>query len=76
MMGADVLVKNAWYVAGLSHEFPPQRLQGQVIAEKPLVMWRTTAGGGAARRPTGGVRGVDPRLRTVGRLLLPSATRS
>ena len=38
-MGADVLVKNAWYVAGLSHEFPPQQLQGQIIAEKPLVIW-------------------------------------
>jgi hypothetical protein len=34
-VAADVLVRNAWYVAGLSHEFPPQRLQGQVIAEKP-----------------------------------------
>ena len=43
-MGADVLVKNAWYVAGLSHEFPPQQLQGQVIAEKPLVIWRNAAG--------------------------------
>src|SRR5204863_5995602 len=47
-MGADLLVKNAWYVAGLSHEFPPQQLQGQVIAEKPLVMWRTAAGTVAA----------------------------
>src|SRR5260370_33449122 len=45
IMAADVLVRNAWYVAGLSHEFPPQQLQGQVIAEKPLVMWRTAAGG-------------------------------
>ena len=43
-MAADVLVRNAWYVAGLSHEFPPQQLQGQVIAEKPLVLWRTAAG--------------------------------
>ena len=43
-MAADVLVKNAWYVAGLAHEFPPQQLQGQVIAEKPLVIWRTTEG--------------------------------
>ena len=40
-MAADVLVKNAWYVAGLSHEFPKQQLQGKVIAEKPVVMWRT-----------------------------------
>jgi len=43
-MAADVLVRNAWYVAGLSHELPPQQLQGQVIAEKPLVMWRTATG--------------------------------
>src|SRR3954466_10236049 len=45
IMAADVLVRNAWYVAGLSHEFPPQQLQGQVLAEKPLVMWRTGTGG-------------------------------
>jgi hypothetical protein len=37
-MAADVLVKNAWYVAGLAHEFPAHQLQGQVIAKKPLVM--------------------------------------
>ena len=37
-MAADVLVKNAWYVAGMSREFPVQQLQGQVIAERPLVM--------------------------------------
>jgi vanillate O-demethylase monooxygenase subunit len=43
-MAADVLVKNTWYVAGLAHEFPGQQLQGQVIAEQPLVIWRTTAG--------------------------------
>jgi phenylpropionate dioxygenase-like ring-hydroxylating dioxygenase large terminal subunit len=44
VMAADVLVKNVWYVAGLSHEFSPQQLQGQVIAEKPLVLWRTAEG--------------------------------
>ena len=43
-MAADVLVKNAWYVAGLSREFPVRQLQGQVIAEKPLVLWRTGDG--------------------------------
>ena len=43
-MAADVLVKNAWYVAGMSREFPAQQLQGQVIAERPLVMWRTAEG--------------------------------
>lgn len=39
-MAGDVLVRNAWYVAGLSKEFPAQQLQGQVIAEKPMVLWR------------------------------------
>jgi phenylpropionate dioxygenase-like ring-hydroxylating dioxygenase large terminal subunit len=43
-MAADVLVKDTWYVAGLSHEFRPQQLQGRVIAEKPLVLWRTAEG--------------------------------
>ncbi|HEY1301189.1 MAG TPA: aromatic ring-hydroxylating dioxygenase subunit alpha [Stellaceae bacterium] len=43
-MAADVLVGNAWYVAGLSREFPALALQGQVIAEKPLVLWRTGEG--------------------------------
>ena len=37
-MAADVLVRNAWYVAGLAREFLPQQLQGQVIAERPVVM--------------------------------------
>jgi phenylpropionate dioxygenase-like ring-hydroxylating dioxygenase large terminal subunit len=43
-MGADVLVRNAWYVAGLANEFAPQKLVGQVIAEKPIVLWRTGDG--------------------------------
>lgn len=43
-MIANVLVRNAWYVAGLSQEFPAQQLQGQVIAEKPIVLWRTQDG--------------------------------
>ena len=47
-MAADLMVKNAWYVAGLAHEFPAQQLQGQVIAEKRPVMWRTTAGSAVA----------------------------
>jgi vanillate O-demethylase monooxygenase subunit len=41
---ANVLVRNAWYVAGLSAEFPPATLKGQVVAEKPLVLWRTADG--------------------------------
>jgi phenylpropionate dioxygenase-like ring-hydroxylating dioxygenase large terminal subunit len=43
-MAAGVLVKNAWYVAGLSREFAPLALQGQVVAEKPLVLWRAGDG--------------------------------
>src|SRR5438552_5434023 len=43
-MAADVLVKNAWYVVGMSREFPTRQLQGQVVTEKPLVIWRTAEG--------------------------------
>jgi vanillate O-demethylase monooxygenase subunit len=43
-MIANVLVKNAWYVAGLSGQFRPGELVGQVVAEKPLVLWRTAGG--------------------------------
>ena len=43
-MIANVLVRNAWYVAGLSGEFPPGELKGQIVAEKPLVLWRTAEG--------------------------------
>ena len=43
-MAAGVLVKNAWYVAGLAREFAPMQLQGQVVAEKPLVLWRAGDG--------------------------------
>src|ERR1700758_2567502 len=45
-MGADVLVKNAWYVASLAGELPRAALKGQVIAEKPIVLWRTPQGRG------------------------------
>ncbi len=43
-MPADVLVRNAWYVVGLAREFPVLELRGQVVAEKPLVLWRTVSG--------------------------------
>lgn len=43
-MGADVLVRNAWYAAGLAAEFPHGELKGQVIAEKPIVLWRAASG--------------------------------
>ena len=57
-MIANVLVKNAWYAAGLSGAFKPGELVGQVVAEKPLVLWRTPAGtqiarsGGATQLPS------------------------
>jgi vanillate O-demethylase monooxygenase subunit len=43
-MIANVLVRNTWYVAGLSNEFPAGELKGQVVAQKPLVIWRTAEG--------------------------------
>lgn len=41
MMNNDVLVKNTWYVAGLSTDFQKAVLHGQVVAERPIVLWRT-----------------------------------
>ena len=38
------MIRNAWYAAGFSGEFAPGRLSGQVIAGRPLVLWRTQAG--------------------------------
>ena len=38
------LIKNTWYVAGLSGEFAPLALHGQIVAEKPVLLWRTQAG--------------------------------
>ena len=43
-MNSDVLVKNTWYIVGLSQDFQKDVLQGQVVAERPIVMWRTKAG--------------------------------
>ena len=43
-MRAESYVVNTWYVAGFSTEFPESKLQGQTIAEKPIVMWRTASG--------------------------------
>ncbi len=43
-MIANVLVKNAWYAAGMSLEFSKGELKGQVVAEKPIVLWRTQDG--------------------------------
>jgi phenylpropionate dioxygenase-like ring-hydroxylating dioxygenase large terminal subunit len=43
-MIANVMVRNAWYAAGLSGEFPKGKLAGQVVAEKPIVLWRAEDG--------------------------------
>jgi vanillate O-demethylase monooxygenase subunit len=37
-------VKDCWYVAGLSHEFKPEKLTGHTIAGQSLVIWRTRQG--------------------------------
>lgn len=38
------LIRNMWYVAGFSEEFPPGKLVGQTIVGLPLVLWRTAKG--------------------------------
>lgn len=37
-------VKDCWYVAGLSHEFAPNKLTGHTICEQSIVIWRTGEG--------------------------------
>jgi vanillate O-demethylase monooxygenase subunit len=37
-------VRNCWYVVGLSHEFPKEKLTGHTVCERPIVMWRTKHG--------------------------------
>ncbi len=44
-MNANSIALNTWYVAGFSEEFAPGQLQGQVIAGKPVVIWRSVAEG-------------------------------
>ncbi len=41
-------VRNCWYVAGMSAEFPMEKLTGHRIAGRPIVIWRTKAGKVAA----------------------------
>jgi phenylpropionate dioxygenase-like ring-hydroxylating dioxygenase large terminal subunit len=38
------MIRNTWYVAGLSKEFPVGELQGHTIVGQPIVMWRTRTG--------------------------------
>src|SRR5262245_49424616 len=42
------VIRNCWYVAGLSGDFPKETLSGHVIAKRPIVMWRTRDGDIAA----------------------------
>lgn len=37
-------VRDCWYVAGLSHEFKPEKLTGHTICEQSIVIWRTKEG--------------------------------
>jgi phenylpropionate dioxygenase-like ring-hydroxylating dioxygenase large terminal subunit len=37
-------IRNTWYVAGLSAEFPKEKLTGHVVASRPFVIWRTKDG--------------------------------
>lgn len=37
-------IRNTWYVAGLSAEFEKEELQGQKIAGRSIVLWRTRDG--------------------------------
>lgn len=43
-MSPYACVRNCWYVAGLSAEFPKEKLTGHVVATRPFVMWRTKDG--------------------------------
>lgn len=38
------MIRRAWYAAGFSHEFETGVIQGQVIAGRPIVLWRTESG--------------------------------
>ncbi len=40
----DACIKNCWYAAGISSEFPNEKLTGQVICDRPMVIWRTREG--------------------------------
>ncbi|MDP3759965.1 MAG: Rieske 2Fe-2S domain-containing protein [Ramlibacter sp.] len=41
---SDIMIRNAWYVAGFSEEFQTEKLQQQIITERPIVLWRTHEG--------------------------------
>jgi phenylpropionate dioxygenase-like ring-hydroxylating dioxygenase large terminal subunit len=37
-------IRNTWYVAGMSADFPKEKLSGHVVCNRPIVMWRTRHG--------------------------------
>lgn len=43
-MKPNLVIANCWYVAGLSADFPSEKLSGHVFAKRPVVMWRTRDG--------------------------------
>lgn len=43
-LAKHVCIRNAWYVAGQSADFPPEKLTGHVVAKRPIVIWRTKDG--------------------------------
>ncbi|MGB6104333.1 MAG: aromatic ring-hydroxylating dioxygenase subunit alpha [Pusillimonas sp.] len=47
-MTKEILVRDAWYIAGLSGDFQPDELHGQVIVGRPVLIWRTASGRVAA----------------------------
>jgi vanillate O-demethylase monooxygenase subunit len=34
------VIRDCWYVAGLSADFPTEKLTGHVVAKRPMVVWR------------------------------------
>jgi phenylpropionate dioxygenase-like ring-hydroxylating dioxygenase large terminal subunit len=38
------VIRNAWYAVGLSADFPARKLEGQVVAGRPIVLWRAESG--------------------------------
>ncbi len=43
-MSGQYILRDCWYVAGVSSDFPKEKLTGQVIAKRPVVIWRTKDG--------------------------------
>lgn len=43
-MGDFPAPRNCWYVVGTSQDFPERELQGRVVCNRPIVIWRTSDG--------------------------------